>query len=57
MPMLTSQSSRFARSSSYTAPEHRPSSLRSVRTKLSLVAPNHPVRGKDAQAAEKPLKG
>jgi len=57
MPMLTSQSTRFARSSNYTAPEHRPSSLRTARTKLSLVAPNHPVRGKDAQAAEKTQQG
>jgi len=57
MPMLTSQSTRFARSSNYTAPEHRPSSLRTVRTKLSLVAPNHPVRSKGAQAAEKTQQG
>lgn len=52
MPMLTSQSSRFARSSNYTTPEHRTSSLRSARIKLSLVAPTHPVRGKDAPATE-----
>jgi hypothetical protein len=57
MRMLTSQSSRFTRSSSYTAPEHRPSSLRTARTKLSLVAPNHPVRGKDAPATEKTRQG
>jgi hypothetical protein len=57
MPILNSRSSRFARTSSYTAPEHRAPSLHSARTRLSLVAPTHPVRGKDAPAAENTKKG
>ncbi len=47
MRILTSQSSRFARSQNYTAPEYRASSLHQARTRLNLVAPNHPVRGKE----------
>jgi hypothetical protein len=55
MRMLTSQSSRFTRSQSYTAPEYRASSLHQARTRLNLVAPNHPVRGKE-KTAEAPRR-
>jgi hypothetical protein len=50
MRMLNSQSSRFTRSLNYTAPEYRSHSLHSARTRLSLVAPTHPERGKENPA-------
>jgi hypothetical protein len=51
MRILNSQSSRFSRTLNYTMPEYRASTA-SARTRLSLVAPTHPERRKDAPKVE-----
>jgi hypothetical protein len=52
MRILNNKSGRFNRSLNYTVPEYRTTSLHSGRTRLSLVAPNHPTRGKESNTSE-----
>lgn len=53
MALLTSKSSRFARSMNYTMPEYRPNSARTASNRLSVVAPLGHAPNREAQVRRK----